>query len=66
MNWTTITAILALLALETVALLKGVNGAYLSIVITAIAGLGGYQVGKVITAKRQVKQPPATPEEEQP
>lgn len=66
MNWTTITAIIALLALETVALLKGVNGAYLAIVITAIAGLGGYQVGKVITTKRQDKQPPASPEDKQP
>ncbi|GAJ05869.1 unnamed protein product [marine sediment metagenome] len=66
MNWTTITAILALLALETVALLKGVNGAYLSIVITAIAGLGGYQVGKVITARRQDKQPTKKEGAEQP
>ncbi|MBA7572609.1 hypothetical protein ES708_14392 [subsurface metagenome] len=66
MNWTTITAIIALAALEIVALLKGVNGAYLAIVITAIAGLGGYQVGKVITTKRQVKQPTKEEGPEQP
>ncbi len=64
MNWTTITAIIALAAIEIVALLKGINGAYLAIVITAVAGLGGYQAGKVITTRRQVKQ--ATKEEVDP
>ncbi|MBA7542419.1 hypothetical protein ES705_34740 [subsurface metagenome] len=66
MNWTTIVAIVALATLEIVALIKGINGAYLTIVISAIAGLGGYQAGKVVTTRRQVKQPPESPEEEQP
>jgi len=40
----TITAIIAVTILEAIALLKGVNGAMLSICIAAIAGLGGYEL----------------------
>jgi len=41
----TIIAIVAITILESIALLKGVNGALLSICIAAIAGLGGYEIG---------------------
>ena len=57
MNWTAMTAIIALAALEGVALATHTDGAMFGVVITAIAGLGGYQVGKVIQVRRQDKQP---------
>ncbi len=57
MNWTAITAIIALAALEGVALATHTGGAELGVVIAAIAGLGGYQVGKVVQVRRQDKQP---------
>lgn len=40
----TLTAIVAIVALEMVALCKGINGVLLGGAITIIAGLGGYQV----------------------
>ena len=43
---TTIIAILAIVALEVVAITQGINGALLAGSIAIIAGLGGYQVGK--------------------
>lgn len=39
-------AILALAAIELYALSIGLNGALLSLVVAAIAGLGGYELGK--------------------
>ncbi|MCK4722493.1 MAG: hypothetical protein KAT75_04275 [Dehalococcoidia bacterium] len=50
MKWTPIVAIVCIAALEVVALLKGINGAVLGIVIAALAGLGGYEV-KVLRDK---------------
>lgn len=47
MIWTPIVAILAILILETIALLKGVDGALMGIAIAALAGLGGYQVKRL-------------------
>jgi len=41
-----ISAIIALLILELIALIKGLNGALLSIGVGAIAGLGGFAIGK--------------------
>lgn len=38
----TIFAIVAILILDTIALIKGIDGKYLLISIFAIAGLGGY------------------------
>jgi len=47
----TIVAISCITFLEAIALLKGINGTYLSIVIAALAGLGGYTVAKIKNAK---------------
>jgi hypothetical protein len=41
-----IIAILCLTILEIVALVMGINGALLSIVVSAIAGLGGYSIAR--------------------
>lgn len=45
--WAAITAIVCLSILEAVALLNHVDGSTFGITIAAIAGLGGYTVGKV-------------------
>ena len=45
-NMKTITAILAITALECFALAQDINGALLGFAIAAIAGLGGYEIGK--------------------
>lgn len=39
-------AILAILTLELLAILKGINGYTLALAIGAIAGLGGYTFGR--------------------
>lgn len=44
----TIMAILAITGLETLALIKGVNGALFGLVITIIAGLAGYNVKELM------------------
>ena len=40
-------AILALVALETTALLRNVNGALLATVVAAIAGIAGYEINAI-------------------
>jgi hypothetical protein len=40
-----VVAIVVLGALEALALIKGVDGAIFGIVIAAISGLGGYEIG---------------------
>jgi len=45
-SYTTITAILAIVALLIVAMLNGVDGALLATGCTVIAGLGGYYLSK--------------------
>ena len=57
MNWTAMTAIIALAALEGVALATHTDGAMFGIVIAAIAGLGGFQVHKWTAGRHQDKQP---------
>ena len=52
MKWTPIVAIICLFGLEVVALLKGVDGVLLGIVVAAIAGLGGYKTKAVIDKAR--------------
>ena len=47
----TLIAILAITTLETIALYKGINGALLSLAFTAIAGLGGFILGKTSKPK---------------
>lgn len=52
MKWTPIVAIICIAGLETLALVKGINGAVLSIVVATLAGLGGYEL-KVLVEKRK-------------
>ena len=44
MKWIIITAIISITILETIALMNGINGSILTIVIAAIAGLGGLAI----------------------
>jgi len=44
-------AIVAILVLEVTALIMGVNGTALSLAVAAIAGLGGYTIGKRQSSK---------------
>lgn len=55
MKTETIVAISCITLLEAIALLKGIDGTYLSIVIAVIAGLGGYGVAKVSDVLTQLK-----------
>lgn len=50
MKWTPIVAMVCITSLESIALLKGTDGAIFGIVITALAGLGGYEL-KVLRDK---------------
>jgi len=45
----TIIAIISIVILEIVALLKGIDGQIFATVISVIAGLGGYTVGRKIS-----------------
>ena len=49
-----VVAILAIVGLEAYALYLGINGALMSIVVAAVAGLGGYEV-KVVRDKLKKK-----------
>ena len=49
-----IVAIVALAVLEIVALLQGINGLVFTGVMTAIAGIGGFQLNRVAGVRRQV------------
>ena len=42
----TITAMICITILEAIALLKGIDGTFLSTVIAFIAGLGGFWIGR--------------------
>ena len=44
MKWTPIVALICITILEAIALVKGVNGAIFGLAITALAGLGGYEL----------------------
>lgn len=50
MKWTPIVVVICLTILEAIALIKGVNGAIFGLVVTALAGLGGYEL-KVLKDK---------------
>lgn len=52
MKWTVIVAMLCIAGLEALALIKGINGAIFGVAITALAGLGGYEI-KVLIDKRK-------------
>ncbi|MBA7568150.1 hypothetical protein ES708_09871 [subsurface metagenome] len=54
MKWTPIVAMICIAGLEALALVKGVDGALLGLAITALAGLGGYEL-KVLVDKRREK-----------
>lgn len=44
MKWTPIVAMICIAGLEALAIVRGVDGAVLGIVIAALAGLGGYEL----------------------
>jgi len=44
-KYKTITAMVCITALEAVALFQGINGTVFMLVVAALAGLGGYEVG---------------------
>ena len=55
-HWKTITAIGAILVLESIALFQGNNGTQFTLAIAAIAGLGGYhfrQIKENLTNQQQ-------------
>lgn len=47
-----ITAMICIAGLEALAIIKGVNGAIFGLAITAIAGLGGYEI-KVLRERKK-------------
>ena len=49
----TIVAIAAITLLLAIALFKGIDGALLSSGIAVIAGIAGYEIGKIKTRKKQ-------------
>ena len=52
MKWTPIVAMICIAGLVAFALSKGIDGAIFGIAITALAGLGGYEL-KVLQEKRK-------------
>lgn len=50
MKWTPIVAMLCIVGLEALAIVRGMDGAVLGIVVAALAGLGGYEL-KVLKDK---------------
>ena len=48
-----LTAIVGILVVEVFALSKGINGTGLSLAIAAVAGLGGYEIDKIIKIPRK-------------
>lgn len=50
---TTIAAIISITALEVVALMNHIDGTVFSLVIAAIAGLGGYHLKNVVGNKKE-------------
>ena len=48
----TIIAIISIMILEVIALLKGIDGQIFATVISIIAGLGGYTIGRKINENR--------------
>ncbi len=52
MKWTPIVAMVCIAGLEALALVKGVNGTVFSLVVAALAGLGGYELKVLLEKKR--------------
>jgi len=50
-----IAAIVALCLIEIVALMNGYDGIVMSMIVTAIAGLGGYSVGRLFNNVKSKK-----------
>jgi len=49
----TITAIISIVILEIVALIQGIDGQIFATVISVLAGLGGYTVGRKVSESEQ-------------
>ncbi|MBA7554471.1 hypothetical protein ES705_47092 [subsurface metagenome] len=59
MSITPIIAILAIAALEIVAMTQGINGVLLAGSVAVIAGLGGWTAKKVKDTKSEKRKPPS-------
>lgn len=55
MKWTPCLAIVVIGILEVVAMFKGIDGALFGLAITAVAGLGGYQIKSYLDRRREGK-----------
>lgn len=55
MKWIPIIAMLCIAGLESLAMVKGINGALFGIVIAALAGLGGYEIKVVRDIRKEGK-----------
>ncbi|GAI84849.1 unnamed protein product [marine sediment metagenome] len=55
MKWTIIVALLCITGLEAFALSRGIDGAIFGIAITALAGLGGYEIKALIDKQKEGK-----------
>lgn len=51
-NWIKLAAVLGITILELVALLKGVNGAVLSVVLAILGGIAGFELKEIINKKK--------------
>ncbi len=47
-GWVVIIAILGLSVIEVVALLKGINGQLMALIVAVIAGLAGYNIKNIL------------------
>ncbi len=59
MHWKTITAIGALMVLESIALLTGHNGTMYTLTIIAISGLGGYHMKITKESLEKIRENPS-------
>jgi len=55
MKWTPIIAMICIAGLESLALVKGADGALLGLAFAAIAGLGGYELKALVSKKKETK-----------
>jgi hypothetical protein len=55
-----IAAIIGIVILDSVALMNGINGTYMTLAFVAIAGLGGYEIRDVVDMLKTRLPPPGT------
>ena len=55
-NWEAIFAMFCITIIEVIALLKGIDGMFLSTTVAVIAGLGGFWIGKSTGNSKKVEE----------